>query len=178
MRDIWQTDDLEGISNPKPLNSFAITRLLNRAWQVQKIRPSLPKGVKRHEFKTAHGFRKYHKTQMEQARVPSIKIELLLGHSIGVSDSYARFSEKEMLDDFLLGVDYLTVNQTVVLINKSLKKQEEIIQNSLREMEERHRKEIFTLREKYELDMKMLQEKIELRFEKLIDKVDVNKLTK
>jgi integrase len=128
MRDIWQIDDIDGINNPKPLNSFAITRLLNRAWQAQKIRQSLPKGVKRHEFKTAHGFRKYYKTQMEQARVPSIKIELLLGHSIGISDSYAKFSEKEMLDDFLLGVDYLTVNQNIVLINKSLKKQEETIQ--------------------------------------------------
>ena len=46
MRDIWQTDDLEGISEPKPLNSFAITRLLNRAWQAQKIRPQLQKGEK------------------------------------------------------------------------------------------------------------------------------------
>ena len=36
MRDIWQVDDIEGASNPKPLNSFAITRLLNRAWQAQR----------------------------------------------------------------------------------------------------------------------------------------------
>ena len=110
--------------------------------------------------------------------MPSIKIELLMGHSLGVSDSYIRFSEEQMLEDFLQIVDYLTVNQTIVLINKSLKKQEETIQNSLKEMEERHHKEIFTLKEKYELDMKILQQKIELRFEKLIDKVDVNKLTK
>jgi hypothetical protein len=37
MRDIWQIGDLEGITNPKPLNTFAITRLLNRAWQAQKV---------------------------------------------------------------------------------------------------------------------------------------------
>ncbi|TVP41182.1 site-specific integrase [Candidatus Nitrosocosmicus arcticus] len=113
MRDIWQIGDLKGITDPKPLNTFSITRLLNRAWQAQKIRPQLQKGEKRHEFKTAHGFRKYFKTQMEQARVPSIKIELLLGHSIGISDSYAEFSENEMLEDYLIGTDYLTVNQTV-----------------------------------------------------------------
>ena len=53
MRDIWQTDDKEGITNPKPMNSFAITRFLNRAWQSQKIRPKLQQGEKRHEFKTA-----------------------------------------------------------------------------------------------------------------------------
>jgi hypothetical protein len=41
MRDIWQAGDIEGAANPKPLNSFAITRLLNRAWQTQKIRPKV-----------------------------------------------------------------------------------------------------------------------------------------
>ena len=71
MRDIWENGDIDGASNPKPLNSFAITRLLNRAWQTQKIRTQLPKGVKRHEFKTAHGFRKYFKTQAEQAGYPA-----------------------------------------------------------------------------------------------------------
>lgn len=139
MRDIWQKDDEEGISKLRPLNTFAITRLLNRAWQSQKIRPKLEKGFKRHEFKTAHCFRKYFKTQMEQARVPSIKVELLPGHSLGVTDSYARFSEEQMLQDYLTGSEFLTINQTVVLIIKSLKKQEETIQRSLKEMEENKR---------------------------------------
>ena len=122
MRDIWQVDDKEGASNPKPLNSSAITRLLNRAWQTQKIRPKLQQGEKRHEFKTAHGFRKYFKTQAEQARIPSIKIEMLMGHSLGVTDSYARFTEEEMLEDYLLGIDNLTVNQNLVMISKNFKK--------------------------------------------------------
>jgi hypothetical protein len=68
--------DTDGGANPKPLNQATITRLLNRAWQAQKIRPQLHEGEKRHEFKTAYGFRKYFKTQAEQARIPSIKIEL------------------------------------------------------------------------------------------------------
>ena len=150
MRDIWQNGDAEGAANPKPLNQSAITRLLNRAWQAQKIRPKLQKGEKRHEFKTAHGFRKYFKTQAEQARIPSIKIELLMGHSLGVSDSYVRFTEEQMLEDYLKDIEYLTVNQTVVLINKSIKKQEESIQKSLKDMEERHKKEIDAVHEKYE----------------------------
>ncbi len=137
MRDIWQNGDLEGASNPKPLNQAAITRLLNRAWQAQKIRQQLPKGEKRHEFKTAHGFRKYFKTQAEQARIPSIKIELLMGYSLGVTDSYIRFSEEQMLEDYLLGIEYLTVNQNIVLINKSIKQPSEYMQQSLKEMEEK-----------------------------------------
>lgn len=150
MRDIWQMDDLEGAANPKPLNSFAITRLLNRAWQAQKVRIKLPQGEKRHEFKTAHGFRKYFKTQSEQARVPSIKIEMYMGHSLGVSDSYVRFTEDQMLEDYIQAIEYLTINQNVVLINKSIKKQSEYLQKSLKEMDERHRTEINAVHEKYE----------------------------
>jgi integrase len=176
MRDIWQTDDIKGIQDPKLLNQAAITRLLNRAWQTQKIRFKLPNNSKRHEFQTAHGFRKYFKTQLEQARIPSIKVELLLGHSLGVSDSYARFSEEQMLEDYLLGKDFLTVNQTVVLINKSLKKQEETIQNSLNDMEERHRKEIDALHEKYEKDMRNLKIDVENKINQIILKIDTNKI--
>lgn len=181
MRDIWQSDDKEGISNPKPLNSFAITRLLNRAWQSQKIRPKLEKGFKRHEFKTAHGFRKYFKTQMEQARVPSIKVELLLGHSLGVTDSYARFSEEQMLQDYLIGAEYLTINQTVVLINKSLKKQEETIQKSLKEMEEKQKTELAAIQTKYyqsleqhSIAINKLQEK-DIELDQLKQQASINK---
>ncbi|MDQ6724474.1 MAG: tyrosine-type recombinase/integrase [Thermoproteota archaeon] len=149
MRDIWQNGDEEGAANPKPLNSEAMTRLLNRGWQAQKIRPQLQEGQKRHEFKTAHGFRKYFKTQAEQARIPSIKIELLMGHSLGVTDSYIRFSEEQMLEDYLQGIEYLTVNQNVVLINRSIKQQGEYMQQSLKEMEEKYKKEIGLLDEKY-----------------------------
>jgi integrase len=175
MRDIWQNGDLEGAKNPKPLNSAAITRLLNRAWQAQKIRPLLKRG-NRHEFKSAHGFRKYFKTQMEQARVPSIKVELFLGHSLGVTDSYARFSEEQMLQDYLIGSEYLTINQTIVLVNKNLKKQEETIKNSLKDMEERHRKEIDALHLKYEKDMRYLQKTMENKFNDLIQRIDTHKI--
>lgn len=149
IRDIWQVDDKNGIINPKPLNSPAITRLLNRAWQSQKIRPKLENGIKHHEFKTAHGFRKYFKTQAEQARIPSIKIELLMGHSLGVTDSYVRFTEDQILDDYLKITDNLTINQSSRLVNQTLKKQNENIQKSLKEMEDRQKVELSSLQDKY-----------------------------
>ncbi len=165
MRDIWQNGDLEGAANPKPLNSSAITRLLNRAWQAQKIRPQLEKGEKRHEFKTAHGFRKYFKTQLDQARVPSIKTDLLMGHSIGVNDSYNRFSEEQMLENYLQGIEYLTVNQNIVLINKSIKQQSEFMQQSSKGMDERYNNEIDILRKE-----------MESRFNQILLKIDVEKV--
>ena len=88
-----------------------------------------------------------------------------------------RFTEDQMLGDYLKIVDYLTVNQTVVLINKSLKKQEETIQNSLREIENRHRKEIDVLHAKYEQDMNLVRDEMRQKFQEVIKKIDIKKKT-
>jgi integrase len=149
MRNIWEKGDDEGASNPKILSQPAITRLLNRAWQAEKVRPRLQKGEKRHEFKTAHGFRKYFKTQAEQARIPSIKIEMLMGHRLGVSDSYAKFTEEQMLEDYLKIVDFLTIDQNLVLVSNGLQKQAEYLEKKMSAMEERHKLELKKIHEEY-----------------------------
>lgn len=99
-----------------------------------------------------------------------------MGHSLGVSDSYVRFTEEQILEDYLQIVDYLTVNQTIVLINKSLRKQEETIKNSLKELEERHRKEMKGLHEEYELEIKTLKEEMENKFKEIFIKIDLSRI--
>ena len=41
----------------------------------------------------------------------SINIEILMGHSIGISDSYYRATENEVLEDYLQAIDYLTTSK-------------------------------------------------------------------
>jgi len=41
----------------------------------------------------------------------SINIEKLMGHSVGISDSYYRATELELLEDYLKAVEYLTINE-------------------------------------------------------------------
>jgi hypothetical protein len=41
----------------------------------------------------------------------SINIEKLMGHSIGISDSYYRATETELLEDYLKAVEFLTINE-------------------------------------------------------------------
>jgi hypothetical protein len=68
MRDLWQTTNKNygarwGLAtNPKRLQSIA-KRLLSRALWEQGIRHALAPGVKRHEWKGAHGYRKAFKTR-------------------------------------------------------------------------------------------------------------------
>ena len=41
----------------------------------------------------------------------SINIETLMGHSIGISDSYYRATEAELLEEYLIAVDLLIVEE-------------------------------------------------------------------
>ena len=64
---------------------------------------------RRHDF-SVHGFRKYFKTRAEQAGMKPINVEILMGHSVGISDSYYRPTENELLQDYIRVIDALTVS--------------------------------------------------------------------
>jgi len=172
MRDIWQTTNVEygakwGLATiPKKLQSSAIKRLINRALWEQGIRRPLENGARRHEFKTVHGFRKFFKTHSEQF-MKSINVEILMGHTIGVSDSYYKPSEKEILEDYLKASDVLTIlknNDLVIekefdkLIEKN-EKNEQIIKSKLQEKDDA----LITLSDQV---LKLMQEVQQLKIEK------------
>jgi integrase len=133
MRDVWQTANVEygakwGLATvPKKIQSSAIKRLINRALWEQGIRRPLQNGIRRHEFKTVHGFRKFFKTHSEQF-MKSINVEILMGHTIGVSDSYYRPNEKEILEDYLKANNVLTV----------LKNNDQMIEKELKDLREKN----------------------------------------
>ena len=89
-----------------------------------------------------HGFRKAFKTICENAGMKSINIELLLGHNIGVSKSYYKPTEKEVLHDYLNAVDLLTISDENKLSKKIMKLsdknkvQEYVINGKLQEKDE------------------------------------------
>lgn len=91
-----------------PLQSGGVKRLMEDALWRTGLRKRLVQGARRHEFEGVHGLRKYFKTHAEQAMKP-INVEILMGHSVGVSDSYYRPKEGEILDDYLRAVPGLTV---------------------------------------------------------------------
>jgi len=116
MRDLWKTTNIASSSksgsavHPIRLKNEAIRTMLCRALHHQNIRKGLKEGQRRHEFKAAHGFRKYFKTKCEQVMRPA-NIEMLMGHDLGISKSYYKPTENELLDDYLKSVDLLTVNE-------------------------------------------------------------------
>lgn len=126
MRDLWQMTNITYGANlglatyPKKLKSSGVKRILERALWEQGLRTRLAPGQKRHEWKAAHGFRKFYKTRTEQVMKP-INVEITMGHNIGVSASYYKPTEKEVLDDYLKAVELLSISN-----NKCKELQKEI----------------------------------------------------
>ena len=113
MRQLWNTKEgyHHGVATePIKLKSSGIKTLIERSLRTQGIRKKSDLKKKRYEFQTDHGFRKWFKTRSELAGMRSINIEKIMGHSIGISDSYYRATETELLEDYLKAVDFLTIN--------------------------------------------------------------------
>ncbi len=109
IRDKFETafKDTNAAQNSTVLKAGGVKRLIEHALWQEGIRKEKRK---RHEFAADHGFRKFFKTRAEQVMKP-INVETLMGHSTGISDSYYRPTEKELLEDYLKAGPLLTVSE-------------------------------------------------------------------
>jgi hypothetical protein len=79
--------------------------------RLKELRNELQPGKKMHPFPTNHSLRKYFKTRCELAGMKPINIENLMG----ISDSYYRSTENDLLEDYLKCVDALTITDEKTL---------------------------------------------------------------
>jgi hypothetical protein len=141
MRNKWRTANIKyaarvGLASaPQPLKINGIKSLLHHIYFKQGIRPILQKGQNRHEFKTVHGFRKFFKTVCEQSEMKPANVELLIGHDIGISSSYYKPTESQLLEDYLKVVNSLTIDKAFKLQKQLLetKKENDIYRKDLEE---------------------------------------------
>ena len=135
MRGLWQTTTMNygakfGVATfPKKLKSSGIKSLLERAIKAQGLWKPLSQGKTRREWKGAHGYRKYYKSHAEQVMKP-INVELTMGHDIGISASYYKPTENEVLEDYCKAVDLLTVNEDKAILQKKVEELKEKSENS------------------------------------------------
>jgi hypothetical protein len=141
------------------LKSSGIKRLLERALWEQGIRQPLKEGAERHEWKAAHGFRKFYKSHAEQVMRP-INVEITMGHNIGLSASYYKPTENQVLEDYLKATDLLTISNDKVILKKEVaelqqksKNNEYIIRGKLQEKDE----EMKTMKEQVNTMQSQLQ---------------------
>jgi site-specific recombinase XerC len=113
-----------GNSIIEPMTAGAVRQYYNRLLHSIGIRKDKQR---RHQF-SVHGFRKAYKTICELGGMKPIIIEILLNHTTGISDSYFRPTESQLLDDYLLIHDKLCVSVVADLAKLRLENEHEIQQ--------------------------------------------------
>jgi integrase len=139
MRNIWDTKRgyMKGlVTAPKKLKHSGVKRLMEDALWTEGLRKKLEQGKRRHEFQADHGFRKWFKTRCELSRMQPINIEELMNHSTGISDSYYRVTESQLLEDYLNAVPFLTISpeNRLVLENQEIKLRNDILEREKNEV--------------------------------------------
>jgi hypothetical protein len=117
IREQFDRDNPVKARNPRHLSldalGFLIRELLiaSGIQRVEHLTETKINGRSRKEVKASHGFRKFVTTNIIRAKVNPEAREMLLGHSISLSDSYYRPDTNEILAEYLKAVDLLTINE-------------------------------------------------------------------
>ena len=167
MRDLFESTIKNGVNlgkakTPKQLKASGIKSLLERAATSEGLfKPlDLKNGEKRREWKVSHGLRKLFKTRCETAGMRSLHIEMLLGHNIGVTKSYYKPLESEILQDYQKGIPLLTIEEA----NKKMDKVTAQIRNEMKDELSNLRKEFMNY--KYQKEMDYYQDFIVSQYER------------
>ena len=113
-----------------PMTPHAVRQYYNRLLFSIGLRKEKRR---RHEF-SVHSIRKMFKTRCEIGGMKPINVETLLNHSTGISDSYYRPTENELLSEYFAVIDHLSVS-TENKLKTELKAAEAKIRKTLEEKE-------------------------------------------
>jgi hypothetical protein len=85
--------------------------MLGRLWVDSGVRPVGTRGSGKNEFKLAHGFRKFFKTQASKGVARPEAVESMMGHVT----PYFRPSVAELEEEYLKALPFITVSETAKL---------------------------------------------------------------
>ncbi len=163
-------DTVTEVNRPKPVSVYLVAFMIERLLDRTGIRtPVTGDNLQRTELMQTHGFRKFFKTTSINAGVHPLYSEYLMGHRIGLTKSYFKPTDTELLEGnekalgYVAAINNLTINEEFRLhkrIDELTKEKDEI---ELREI--RHREEL-----------KSMREEMEKKFQQIIAKIDTRRL--
>ncbi|HEY7079534.1 MAG TPA: site-specific integrase [Nitrososphaeraceae archaeon] len=163
-------DTVTEVNRPKPVSVYLVAFMIERLLDRTGIRtPVTGDNLQRTELMQTHGFRKFFKTTSINAGVHPLYSEYLMGHRSGLTKSYFKPTDAELLKGnekalgYVAAINDLTINEEFRLhkrIDELTKEKDEI---ELREI--RHREEL-----------KSIREEMEKKFQQIISKIDTGRL--
>ena len=116
IREQFDIRDPFAIASPKPIVARTISNKIAQLAERAGIREKtiLKEGEKSGSFRKTvpqvHGLRKAFSTFALNAKMDIIKRRMLEGHSVGIDDYYCKPSEEDLQEEYMKGVDNLTIN--------------------------------------------------------------------
>jgi integrase len=162
-------DPILQANRPKPISSQLIATMIQKVLDASGVRA--PNEIKkRSELMQTHGFRKYFKTTCINAGMNPLYSEYVMGHRSGLTKSYFKPNDMELLEGNDKALGYTTVinDLTIEEENRLHKKVDELVKQKdeieLREI--KHREEMISMRKE-----------MENRFQQILARIDINKIT-
>lgn len=154
-------DTITQLNVPKPLTVHSISFIIHVLLDNTGVRPPSETNA-RTELMQTHGFRKFFKTTCINAGMNPLYSEYLMGHRSGLTKSYFKPTDVELLEgnDKALGyiavINDLTINEEFRL----RKKVDELTKkrNEIELMERKHSEEIRVLHDQMNRIMSMIQQ--------------------
>jgi len=162
-------DTIIQINRPIAVSDFVITRTVYTLLDSTGIR-ARAEGYKRTELMQTHGFRKYFKTTCINAGMNPLYSEYLMGHKSGLTKSYFKPTDMELLEGndktqgYVAAINDLTINEEYRL----MKKVDELTKK---------KDEIELMEIKHKEDLQSMRKEMENKFSQLLAKIDVGKLS-
>ena len=111
IRNVWNFVEANGrrefMLSMRPAHANGLRTELFRMWIRSGVRSNEHNRVRRHEFKMAHGFRKFAKTQFSMAGIKWEDSEVLLGHKL----NYYKPPLEHLEQEYLKAVPFLTISE-------------------------------------------------------------------
>ena len=153
-------DTIIQINRPIAVSDYVITRMVYTLLDSTGVR-ARAEGYKRTELMQTHAFRKYFKTTCINAGMNPLYSEYLMGHRSGLTKSYFKPSDTELLEGndkalgYVAAINDLTINEEYRLnkkVNELQSKNDQIM-----ELERQHKKDLERVQNQMAQMMEMIR---------------------
>ena len=149
------------IARPKPVSPYVIAFMIHRLLDRTGIRAPTADRKQRTELMQTHGFRKYFKTTCINAGMNPLYSEYVMGHRSGLTKSYFKPTDQELLEgnDKALGyatvINDLTINEEHRLAKRVTELQ--FKNDQIMELERQHKKDLEAVQNQMAQMMQMIR---------------------
>lgn|SRR5215467_1447773 len=163
-------DGVLQINKPLPISDYSISLMISRLLKDSRVRQPPPAASIHTELMQTHGFRKFFKTTSINAGMNPLYSEYLMGHRSGLTKSYFKPTDMELLEGndktlgYIAAINDLTINEEHRLTKKVNELQSK--NDQIMELERQHKIDLEKVQNQMAQMMEMIRHNPRLAYVK------------